>query len=99
MTTSFLTPGSSDLRQHGDVHVRAQDLRRGRGQFIERVAGEALLPLRGPFEVDATRGTDLSLEVERGEDGVDQVADGAVVVDRQARGRHRLLSLDRKSVV
>src|SRR3546814_4882618 len=60
-------------RRHEDVHVLAQYLRRGRGQFIERVAGEALLPLRGPFEVDATRGTDLSLEVERGEDGVDQV--------------------------
>src|SRR3546814_20450636 len=42
-------------RRHEDVHVLSQYLRRGRGQFVERVAGEALLPLRGPFEVDAAR--------------------------------------------
>src|SRR3546814_13074468 len=75
-------------RRHEDVHVLAQYLRRGRGQSVARVAGEALLPLRGPFEVDAARRTDLSLDVERGEDGVDHAAAGAVVVAPQARGRH-----------
>src|SRR3546814_4740425 len=89
-------------RRHEDFHGLAQYLRRGRGQFIERVAGEAVLPLRGPFEVDAARRTDLSLEVERGEDGVDQVPDCAVVVDRQARGRDHFRAFfavlrDRKS--